>query len=177
VNAVLSGIFFGGAGSTPAAPVSSAPQGNWVGTYGAAGHVLGAWNGTTDLVSVPNATFTVEKGARFRWATVTTDVRALQSPDKSTRAATTYFDPSQIQLKLKFTTAYTGNLELYAVDWDKRGRREMITVNGQTAVLTNDFSEGAWVSFPISVVAGGSVVITVDQTAGVNAVLSGIFLG
>jgi hypothetical protein len=32
-------------------------------------------------------------------------------------------------------------------------------------------------SFPISVAAGGTVTITVDRTAGVNAVLSGIFLG
>src|ERR1019366_10594512 len=51
-----------------------------------------------------------------------------------------------------------------------------ITVNGQSAVL-GEFNEGAWVSFPISVAAGGSVTITVDRTAGPNAVLSGIFLG
>jgi hypothetical protein len=177
VNAVLSGIFLGDSGAPPAAPVSSAPKGNWVGTYGATGYVLGAWNGTTDLSSLSNATFTFERGSRFKWAATTTDVRALESSDTTTRAATTYFDASQIQLKLTFTTAYTGNLELYAVDWDKRGRREMITVNGQTATLSNDFSEGAWVSFPINVAAGGSVVVTVDQTAGVNAVLSGIFLG
>ena len=63
------------------------------------------------------------------------------------------------------------------MDWDRQGRRETITVNGQTAVLSSDFSEGAWVSFPISVAAGGTVTITVDRTAGVNAVLSGIFLG
>jgi hypothetical protein len=32
------------------------------------------------------------------------------------------------------------------------------------------------VSFPVSVAAGGTVTITVDKTAGLNAVLSGIFL-
>jgi hypothetical protein len=53
----------------------------------------------------------------------------------------------------------------------------MITVNGQTAVLSGAFSEGAWVSFPVEVAAGGTVTITVDRLAGNNAVLSGIFLG
>jgi len=32
------------------------------------------------------------------------------------------------------------------------------------------------VTFPISVAAGGAVMITVDKLAGPNAVLSGIFL-
>ena len=63
------------------------------------------------------------------------------------------------------------------MDWDSQGRREIITVNGQSAVLSSDFSQGAWVSFPISVAAGGTVSITVTRTAGPNAVLSGIFLG
>jgi hypothetical protein len=68
-------------------------------------------------------------------------------------------------------------LELYAVDWDTTARREIITVNGESAVLSNEFHEGAWVSFPIEVAAGGTVTITVDRLAGSNAVLSGIFLG
>ena len=63
------------------------------------------------------------------------------------------------------------------VDWDSQGRRETISVDGQSAVLSSDFSQGAWVSFPISVAAGETVSITVTRTAGGNAVLSGIFLG
>jgi hypothetical protein len=39
-----------------------------------------------------------------------------------------------------------------------------------------DFSPGAWMSFPVSVASGGTVTITVNRTAGPNAVLSGIFL-
>jgi hypothetical protein len=176
VNAVLSGIFLGDSGPPPAMTLSAAPQGNWVGTHGSTGYALAAWNSSTDLTSLPNATLTFERGLRYRWASATTDVRALQSPDKSTRVAAAYYDPNQIQVKLTFTAAYAGNLELYALDWDKRSRREMITVNGQTAVLSSDFSEGVWVAFPISVAAGATVTITVDQTTGVNAVLSGIFL-
>jgi hypothetical protein len=176
-NAVLSGIFLGDAGAPAAAPVASAPQGNWVGSVGSTGYALAAWGGATDLTSLPNASLTLSQAARYQWAPTTTDARALQSPDKTTRTAATYYDPNQIDGQLTFTAAYSGNLEIYAVDWDSTARREMITVNGQTAVLSSEFSQGAWVSFPISVAAGGTVAITVDRLAGPNAVLSGIFLG
>ena len=105
------------------------------------------------------------------------DVRALQSPDKSTREAATYYDSNQLRLALKFNSAYSGNLRLYAVDWDsqrsagagQRGRSDRRPVG--------HFNQGAWMTFPISVAAGETVPIVVDRTAGANAVLSGIFLG
>jgi hypothetical protein len=176
VNAVLSGIFLGDAGPPPSIAVSTAPQGNWVGVHGSKGYALAAWNGSSDLLSMPEATLSLLEGARDRWSPATADARALQSPNKSTRVAATYFDSGQIRAKLSFSKAFTGNIELYALDWDKRGRRETITVNNQTALLSSDFSAGAWVAFPVSVSAGGTATVTVDQSAGVNAVLSGIFL-
>jgi hypothetical protein len=176
-NAVLSGIFLGDGGAPAAAPVTKEPQGNWVGAHGASGYDLLAFNGSTDLTSLTNATPTVEQGTRYQWAPTTTDVRALQNPGKTARTAAGLYEFNEIKLQLNFTAAYSGNIELYAVDWDSTARREMITVNGQTAVLSSAFNEGAWVSFPISVAAGGTVTITVDHLAGNNAVLSGIFLG
>jgi hypothetical protein len=176
-NAVLSGIFLGDAGAPAVAPVTKEPQGNWVGAHGASGYDLLAFNGSTDLTSLTNATATVEQGTRYQWAPTTTDVRALQNPGKTARTAAGLYEFNQIKLQLSFTAAYSGNIELYAVDWDSTARREMITVNGQTAVLSSAFNEGAWVSFPITVAAGGTVTITVDHLAGNNAVLSGIFLG
>ena len=166
------------AGTPPAATVSNTPQGNWVGTYGSAGYDLAGWEGSTgDLSSLPNASVSLVQGTRYRWAANTTDVRALEAPNGLTRNAAIYTSPTQIRVTLSFTAAYSGKIELYAVDWDKQGRRETITVNGLTAGLSSDFSQGAWVSFPVSAAAGGTVTITVDRTAGVNAVLSGIFLG
>jgi hypothetical protein len=176
-NAVLSGIFLGDGGAPPAMPVSSSPQGTWNGTFGSAGYDLAAWEGSSDLSNLPNATLTVAHGSRFVWSPSTSDVRALQSPDGLTRRAATYYDENQVSLSLTFNSAYTGNVNLYAVDWDHHGRRELISVGGQTAALSNDFSEGAWVSFPVSVTAGQTLPIVVDRTGGVNAVLSGIFLG
>ena len=116
------------------------------------------------------------QGSRYVWASETSDGRALQSPSGPGREAATYFDPNEIRLQLSFSEAYKGTLHLYAVDWDSTARRELITVDGQTATL-GEFHEGAWVSFPISLTAGETVAITVDRTAGANAVLSGVFLG
>ncbi len=176
-NAVLSGIFLGDGGAPPSPPVSVAPQGNWVGTYGAGGYDLLGFGGSTDVTSLMNASVTVEQGSRYQWAPSTTETRALENPEKTTRIPAALYESSQIKLKLSFTAAYSGNIEFYAVDWDSTVRREMITVNGQSAVLSNEFHAGAWVSFPVSVAAGETVTITVDRLVGTNAVLSGIFLG
>ena len=110
-------------------------------------------------------------------AATSTDPRALSDPTGSSRTAADYTDPNQVQVRLNFSHAYTGNIHLYSVDWDTTARRELITVNGQTAELSSDFSQGAWVSFPITEAAGDTLRITVDRTAGTSAVLSGIFLG
>ena len=118
---------------------------------------------------------------RFIFANPSSDVRALQSPDGSTRQAACAYDGNQVKIRITFTTAYSGTLHVYALDFDNLGRRKTITVNDgsgpQTAYLNGDFSQGAWVNVPVNVAAGGTVTITVTRTAGVNAVVSGIFLG
>ncbi len=158
------------------------PQGSWVSKLGSAGYLLDGWDGSQDASDMPGVTATLEKGSRYVWAQSTTDVRALQGPEGTTRTASTYYDPNQIQVKLSFpTTAYNGSLHLYAVDWDSTARRESITVNDgtgpRTVPLSSEFNKGAWVTLPVDVAAGGSVTITVNREAGPNAVLSGIFLG
>ncbi len=50
------------------------PQGTWVGVYGASGSALLGWNGG-DLVSIPNATLSVDQGQRFIWQNPSSDVR------------------------------------------------------------------------------------------------------
>jgi hypothetical protein len=175
-NAVLSGIFLGGAGSPPAMTVSSAPQGSWVGVFGSMGHDLAGWEASADLSSLTNASLSLAQGTRYEWAANTTETRALEGPEATTRNAAAYYSSTQVRVLLSFSAAFSGNLHLYAVDWDSTGRREIITVNGQSAALSSSFHEGAWVSFPVTVAAGGTVTITVDRTGSSNAVLSGIFL-
>ena len=177
-NAVLSGIFLGDAGPAPPPTVETAPEGSWVGAVGAGGYDLAGFDGAVgDLSYVPGGSLSLQQGTRYQWAADTTDKRALQSPDGLMRSAGAYYDPNQIRLQLSFPSGYTGDIHLYAVDWDSTDRRETITVDGQTAVLSSSFHNGAWVSLPISVAAGEVATITVDRTAGANAVLSGIFLG
>jgi hypothetical protein len=177
-NAVLSGIFLGG----PSLPYGQAPQGNWVGNYGVDGYNLLAWNGN-DLAWLPQSTFVLDQGSRYSWSGSggTTDVRALQGPDSSTRRATCIFDPNQLRLHLTFSSGYNGTLHIYALDWDSTTRREAITVDDGTgprrANITTAFDQGAWVNAAINVASGGTVTITVDRLAGANAVLSGILLG
>jgi subtilisin family serine protease len=154
-------------------------QGSWVGTYGTGGYALGAWNGGTDLVSLPAGAMLTAQAGRYSWAVPTTDARALESPSQTERRATTWTE-NTFQLRLDFASAYSGTLHLYAVDWDTSARLEDVTVTDGTrsgAVrLTTSFVNGAWMHFPISVGANGVVQISVTRTAGVNAVLSGIFL-
>ncbi len=176
-NAVLSGIFLGDAGPPAGPTIATAPQGDWVGTFGSGGYALAAWNGSSDLESLGSDSLAVEQGSRYVWAGSTSDVRALESPSKGSREAATYYDANEIRLRLSFPAGYNGNLELYAVDWDAGGRRETITVNGQSALLSGEFVNGAWITYPIDVAAGGTVTIDVTRVAGPNAVLSGIFLG
>jgi hypothetical protein len=176
-TAVISAVMIGDAGAPPITAGTQAPQGNWSKAYGAGGYDLAGWNGTSDLSWMPTAAITLDQGSRAVQAATTTDVRALSNPTGTSRTAADYTDPNQVRVKLTFNSAYTGNIHLYSVDWDTTARRELITVNGQTAQLSSDFGQGAWVSFPITVAAGGTLPITVDRTAGTSAVLSGIFLG
>ena len=134
-NAVLSGIFLGEGGAPPSPAVSISPKGSWVGSYGSAGYDLGGWDEQSDVADLPNVSLSLAQGSRYVWAASTSETRALQSPDGLTREAATYYDPNEIRLQLSFSEAYTGTLHLYAVDWDSSERRELITVDGQTAVL------------------------------------------
>ena len=124
-SVVLSGVFLGGSGSPPSLlKPSSSPKGNWVGTYGHEGYDLGGWeNGSGDHWDIPGASLALEQGSRYVWEATTTDERALTGPKGSTREAATYYDPTELVLQLSFAKAYTGELHLYAVDWDGTSRR------------------------------------------------------
>jgi hypothetical protein len=179
-SAVLSGLFLGGA--APRLATSEAPQGTWTTSYGAGGYALGGWNGSSDLVALPaGARLVVEQAGRTRWSTSTTNVRALQGPGGAGRRAAAWTHASELRLRIDFTTAWSGDLHLYALDWDNRGRRQTITVDDgsgpRVAVLDSAFTNGLWTHAPVTVPAGGSVRIKLSRTVGTSAVLSGLFLG
>ena len=124
------------------------------------------------------------QGSRYQWAPNTTDVRALQSPDGTTRNAAAYYDPKEVKVKLGFATAYSGNLRLYAVDWDSPARRETITVERRLGAahvpLNTELQQRRVGHFPGQCRRRRDGVdhrVNNIVPATTNAVLSGIFLG
>ena len=99
-NAVIAGLFLGGAGAPPTPTPSPTPtptpsptptpppyetgvKGTWVGTYGADGYALGGWTGpgNGDLAVLPNATLTMEQGFRYNWAIPADHDRCAGAPE------------------------------------------------------------------------------------------------
>ena len=131
------GLFLGGGGTPPPAPPAPPPpyeqgvQGTWDNIYGVDGYALGGWNNaTSDLVSCPGAYGHAScRAAAASWSQSTTDVRALQTPGGTARRATAWYDANQLRCGSTFTSAYTGTLHLYAVDWEATARRQNVTVD------------------------------------------------
>ena len=185
-NAVLAGIFLGGAGTLPVAGPAPAweqgVRGDWVGSYGVDGYAQLGWNGSSDQVALPQATLALERGTRFTWSANTTDLRALENAAETQRRSTIWTDPTSVRLRLTFTSAYSGTLHVYAVDWSTTDRRQTVTVDDGTGpasvtTLNSSFNNGAWIHVPIDVGAGGSVTVRADLISGANAILAGVFLG
>lgn len=180
-HALLSGMFLGNAGNPPLP--DRAPSGNWVGTYGTHGYCLGGWDGAAEYSYFPRTVLNelaLERGWGWSWGP-TTDERGLHRPDKADRRAAAFADDTQIVVRMHFADAYSGTLHLYVLDWDRRGRRQAVTVDDGRGPLverlTLPFDEGMWLHFPIRVEADGTVTITVDKLNGPHALLSGVFLG
>ena len=75
-------------------------------------------------------------------------------------------------------TAQAHDLELYFDDWDNKGRAETVQISdAATGVVLStqtisSFQSGVYLNYAVS----GHIVITITRTAGVNAVLNGLFL-
>ena len=175
---VLSGIFLGEAGAPPGADGDAARR-RATGSARTAPPAMSSPHGTTaDLTRMPKVTADAShRPAATSGRRPPPTCGRCRAPTQSTRNAATYYDPNQIKLKLTFPEAYSGNLRLYAVDWDSTGRRETITVNGQTVRPSRATSARAHGSRSRSASRPGDGHDHGHRTAGANAVLSGIFLG
>jgi len=190
-NAVISGVFFGGAPSSvtppapPGSPLSSSAQfvktdsttqGNWKNAYGADGY-----NALGDTAQIPSyATVTPSSNSYWVWAYSFIDPRALQkSSSQSDRVAATWYNNASFSVDVKIADGKTHQLALYAVDWDMVGRAERIDVlDAATSTVLDtrtlsSFVSGQYLVWNVS----GHVTVRFTCTAGLNAVLSGIFFG
>ena len=177
-NAVVNGVFFGGA-PTPATVASftkdTATEGAWEATYGADGYSL-----ANSGQSLPvYATFAPQNQASYTWNPATSDARALEIPGAALGTAAAWYGGT-----FNFDVnvgASSHQVALYVLDWDNGGRAEKVQIfdansNSATPLDTetiSGFSTGAYLIWNIS----GHVKIVVTATSGPNAVVSGVFFG
>jgi hypothetical protein len=183
-NAVISGLFFGGASGPPPASATfvkkdTTTEGTWEGVYGADGY-----NVIAGAVSYPSYATISTTGRTGSWTTNTTDPRALQVPGGSNRVAGYWVCPSNgsgcnYTIDMNLTDGNTHQVSVYALDWDNNGRTETIAItNATTGASLNSqsvssFQNGVYEVWNIS----GHVKITVTNTNPntFNAVISGLF--
>jgi hypothetical protein len=177
-NAVLSGIFFGGALPAQTAAVfvktDTGTRGSWKNTYGINGYMIAG-----DVTSYPAYALVSFNQSSTIWAGSTTDARALQKSAASDRIAATWYSWSSFSMDINFTDGQTHQMALYFLDWDSNSRAETVDVldAGTGAVLDtrsiSGFGGGVYLVWNLT----GHAIIRVTRTGGSNAVLSGCFFG
>ena len=166
----------------------SITQGNWGGVYGRDGYDLfAAGPHNADIAHLPTYVRSVECrwGYRTQWPSSGSDVRALAATalNAPQRAAGVFYsaldvqsDQAAVDIRLKHPRNY--RLALYAVDFDRKNRKETITIEDlATKKLLapveafSHFAGGKYMVFECH----GSVRVRFDPIRGGNAVLSGLF--
>lgn len=150
-------------------------QGNWHAAYGADGYSV-----AEDSQNLPGyALFSLQYQQDYTWQASTADPRALQTGSGLGRIAAAWYNPSSFALNVNLADGNTHQVALYAIDWDNQGRSETVQILDATtsAVLDTEtlsnFGNGTYLIWNIT----GNVTITITQSSGANAVLSGIFFG
>jgi hypothetical protein len=179
-NAVVSGVFFGGAPSSATTAATflatdTTTKGNWAGTYGVDGYEI--VNAARSYPAYVNVSTT--GASSYTWAGYTTDARALQRPDATGRIQAAYFSWSNTTFDVVITDGNSHRFALYCVDYDGTTRSQTITVSDadtgntlDTRVVTN-FNAGQYLVWKLS----GHVKVKVTLTGGPNEVVSGVFFG
>ena len=177
-NAVVSGVFFGGAGpSATFIATDTTTQGNWKSKYGAEGYTV-----VDDSAKNPSyaAGVTSSLATDYSWVSSTMDLRALQKAAAADRIATSWYSSSFFYVDLNFTDQTTHQVAVYCVDWDSHGRTQTIDIlDASTNAVLNtqsisNFSNGVYLVWNVT----GHVKVRVSRTnSSINAVVSGIFFG
>jgi hypothetical protein len=181
VNAVVSGIFFGGppaqqtAATAKFVKADTTTEGSWRTVYGGDGYNVGGDQSLNPGYAAPafsgNSTWT--------WAASTSDVRALEkASNPSDRIAAAWYSGTSFTIDSGITDQNLHQVALYCLDWDNGGRQQTIQVfdlNGNVLDTENmtSFASGTYMVWNIT----GHVVFRVTLTGKLNGVASGIFFG
>ncbi len=179
VNAVLSGIFVDPAATTSSSATflktDTTTQGSWIKTYGTQGYDV---IGDTPSLS-PYATVTPSGELTHVWSASTTAPQALQNPGGSGRIEECWYSPTSFTVNLDLIDGQLHDIELYFLDLQSSPSRvEQIQISdaGSGKILDTEtvssFTNGVYLDWKVQ----GDVTITITHQAGVNAVLSGIFV-
>src|SRR5688572_13215393 len=149
-------------------------RGDWVTSFGAQGYAI---PGVGSSFS-PGVTFQLKTGAEHTWQSITSDTRALRaSPSDPSRIASAWYDTSAVQVEL--SSAAPTDFSLYFLDWDRQNRAQDISIIDKQSGVTllqkrvENFGDGVYYRFRLN----GTVAVRLNRTAGVNAVLTGVFAG
>jgi hypothetical protein len=174
VNAVVSAVFIDPVGGSNVTflQTDTTTSGNWKGAYGQQGYAL-----VGDGTILPNGAQVLPVGHQtWTWAASTTDTRVLQKVAGTDRIAATWY-ANTFTIDLNSGDNLPHRVALYMLDWDRNGRAQTIDVlDAGGAVLDTRavaaFSAGQYSVWSIT----GPVRFRVTRTAGVNAVVSAVFI-
>jgi hypothetical protein len=153
-------------------------QGNWKGSYGADGAAIE--NDSTNYPAYATVAFT-NAIAYSGWASSTSDARApLKYASSTDRIASCWYNNPSYSIDVNLTDGQSHQVALYCLDWDTNARAQTFTIAdaGTGTVLDGprslrNFNGGAFEVWNIK----GHVKITLNCTAGYNAVVSALFFG
>jgi hypothetical protein len=178
MNAVVSGLFFGGgsaaAGTASFVRADTSTGGSWKGIYGSEGY-----NIINNVVSYPSYVSVTGTGLMpYTWSPSTTDSRGLQKGSPATdRIAACWNSATSIRIDLAFNDQAPHQVAVYMVDWTNMSRTQTVQiVDANENVLdtrsVSAFSGGQYLVWNLS---GRVSIRFINTNPSINAVVSGIF--
>ena len=175
-NAVLSGLFFGGARKPSGVNfvgTDTATQGNWKSVYGADGYLI-----VNDATETPSYATIASSSLTHTWAASTSDVRCLEKATTAGRIAACAYSPTTLDYALDLSGG-PHRVALYLLDWELTSRASTVEIlHGTTGAVLHSTSVsalqgGTYLVYDLS----GRVTIRLTNTGTPNAVISGLFFG
>jgi uncharacterized delta-60 repeat protein len=152
-------------------------QGAWKGSHGASGYDIAGDNSASNP-SLPSyvASVSLTGDSTYTYQSSTSDPRALQQSDATSRIAAVWYAAPSFTINVNMADAAIHRVSLYAMDEDSNRAEQIEVIDPATGQVLDtrsiaNFSSGIYLTWDVS----GSVTFKVTSTAGVNAVISGLF--
>lgn len=168
----------GGSTSGPGwvfAGTDTAHKGNWIGLYGSQGYNVIGYGASYPAYAQINASGKQD----WLWDSAPTDTRALQVPPTgSRRVAGCWYSATSMTIDVNLTDGVAHEVAIYLCDWDNSSRAEIVELlDGVTGAVLHSqsivrFAGGIYIDYNLK----GHFKLRVTKSAGVNAVVNGLFI-